>query len=344
MIKKSLIRAGRSAYSFDQTRGFTSGKTGFTLIELLVVIAIIAILAAIIFPVFASVRENARRASCMTNMKTISTALKQYELDNRKYPDFLFAPAIAANGSGCALINNKPVVATGGGAACTPEQASATGKLGGDFVDTKGNVVAQGGLYPEYVKTLNTFVCPNNSEFLPNGDPKFNQAPGTTDYPVTESKAYYDANTLDKTQSGSFEDKYGDATLPGLSFYKFDSYDANPAILKDGSGKALPRVSNGVSVVRYQRQWMPIANNPNPPLGTYPNTDDRTLRLYQNQLVWRNPSDDTVVTMCSYHATNSKVVVLYLSGTAKVLDLATLKERAATSDAALDFDTYKMTP
>ena len=42
---------------------------GFTLIELLVVIAIIAILAAILFPVFARARENARRASCQSNMK-----------------------------------------------------------------------------------------------------------------------------------------------------------------------------------------------------------------------------------------------------------------------------------
>ena len=36
-------------------------KRGFTLIELLVVIVIISILAAILFPVFARARENARR-------------------------------------------------------------------------------------------------------------------------------------------------------------------------------------------------------------------------------------------------------------------------------------------
>ncbi|RYF44776.1 MAG: prepilin-type N-terminal cleavage/methylation domain-containing protein, partial [Cytophagaceae bacterium] len=37
-----------------------TARKGFTLIELLVVIAIIAILAAILFPVFARARENAR--------------------------------------------------------------------------------------------------------------------------------------------------------------------------------------------------------------------------------------------------------------------------------------------
>ena len=47
----------------------TNGRSAFTLIELLVVIAIIAILAAILFPVFARARENARRSSCQSNLK-----------------------------------------------------------------------------------------------------------------------------------------------------------------------------------------------------------------------------------------------------------------------------------
>src|SRR5262249_11852373 len=54
---------------------------GFTLIELLVVIAIIVLIAAILFPVFAQVREKARQASCLSNLKQIGQATLLYLQD-----------------------------------------------------------------------------------------------------------------------------------------------------------------------------------------------------------------------------------------------------------------------
>jgi prepilin-type N-terminal cleavage/methylation domain-containing protein/prepilin-type processing-associated H-X9-DG protein len=68
----------------------------FTLIELLVVIAIIAILAAILFPVFARARENARRASCQSNLKQIGLGIMQYTQD---YDEQLPQRTVNVNGT-----------------------------------------------------------------------------------------------------------------------------------------------------------------------------------------------------------------------------------------------------
>jgi prepilin-type N-terminal cleavage/methylation domain-containing protein len=71
----------------SQKSGILARIRAFTLIELLVVIAIIAILAAILFPVFAQARENARKTSCLSNMKQISLGLMQYVQDyDERFP------------------------------------------------------------------------------------------------------------------------------------------------------------------------------------------------------------------------------------------------------------------
>lgn len=56
-------------------------KRAFTSLELLLTLSIVGLLAAILFPVFARARENARRSSCQSNLKQIGLGLKQYQQD-----------------------------------------------------------------------------------------------------------------------------------------------------------------------------------------------------------------------------------------------------------------------
>ena len=104
-------------------------QKGFTLIELLVVIAIIAILAAILFPVFARARENARKANCQSNLKQIGTAMAMYVQDYDEQYSWCCCPSSA-----------------------TPALRLAPGWCPWGSYD---------GLYQPYIKNSGVWVCPS---------------------------------------------------------------------------------------------------------------------------------------------------------------------------------------
>ena len=75
------------------------GRSAFTLIELLVVIGIIAVITAILFPVFAGIREKGRQTQCLSNERQLSMAVLQYAGDN---DETLFVAGEYARGLGWA--------------------------------------------------------------------------------------------------------------------------------------------------------------------------------------------------------------------------------------------------
>lgn len=65
-------------------------KKAFTLIELLTVIAIIGILAAILIPVVGAVRDSARNAQCISNLRQLGLASSLFENDYGHLPWGIF--------------------------------------------------------------------------------------------------------------------------------------------------------------------------------------------------------------------------------------------------------------
>ncbi len=135
-------------------------SSAFTLIELLVVIAIIAILAAILFPAFARARENARKTSCMSNMKQMGLGIIQYAQDyDEKYPQGYFYKDNAG--------------------------------------DTQGYVQWSGSVRP-YLKSDQLFVCPSDpSGGLPPTnphDPTYSFSPSTPPVDAQVPRISYSAN------------------------------------------------------------------------------------------------------------------------------------------------------
>ncbi len=135
MQPRSGIVKSRTGGIMKQRRAgvtFTAKPKGFTLIELLVVIAIIALLAAILFPVFARARENARKTSCQNSLKQIGLGFAQYVQD---YDETWVTP-------------DKP-----------------TGTVTPGVVCRDGNSPEDGweAWIMPYVKSWQLFVCPSNA-------------------------------------------------------------------------------------------------------------------------------------------------------------------------------------
>ncbi|WP_309717535.1 prepilin-type N-terminal cleavage/methylation domain-containing protein [Armatimonas sp.] len=284
-------------------------RAGFTLIELLVVIAIIAILAAILFPVAGTVQESARRGATMSNLQKIHQAISAYELDNREYPEFLFGPAICrANGlpdGSCAPSNfytmrETAALVTGRYRSTDPEY----------FASRNARRIFTKSLYPEYIRDLDTYKSGNNATRTPD-----NLVGLAARYSLLNGASYLPRTAASNPAFG----------LQDIPFYAYDSFDASPAVTDIISGA----INNNALVARYSRLWMPIVDNVTLDTALTP----AQVQIYQRQLFWARPPAETVVTMTTHHVPKGKILVLFQSGTAKVLDVRKLGQVPSAAPA-----------
>ena len=120
-------------------------RRAFTLIELLVVIAIIAILAAILFPVFAQAKEQAKKTACLSNTKQMALGIYMYTNDSDDiYPqnDYEQDPAGFM-----------------GGIAYNPANPNGTYQITWTY------------LVQPYIKNWGIFVCPSDNNVITTDNP-----------------------------------------------------------------------------------------------------------------------------------------------------------------------------
>ena len=256
-----IFRTAESNTPSSPRRRAAAPPLAFSLIEMLTVIAIIGVLAALIYPLLGAQQAKARRSACAANLSTIAGGLRMYRLDTGYYPPALYGFSHVANEG------------------------------------TPGTEVW--GLYPHWVRNATTFVCPNNQAGRQFGDKEATRLV----YEGTKAPVLTPPVVPQELRAGKWTTNSLPATLlfpSGIVFAVGDSYDVS--FMPTNGMKA----GAGSWERHYQLQWMPMLNllDPKTNLGTLSlagATAEERARTYSRQLVFRQPDDSTVVTMCTYH-------------------------------------------
>jgi prepilin-type N-terminal cleavage/methylation domain-containing protein len=249
------------SHNAPSPRRSAASRRAFSLIELLTVIAIIGVLAALLYPALAAQTSKARRNACAANLSSIAGGLRMYRIDTGYYPPVLY---------GFSHKNDE---------------------------GTPGTEVW--GLYPHWVRSTTAFVCPNNQAGRQLGEKEASRLV----YEDTKAPLLTPAVVPQELRAGKWTASSQASTLlypSGIAFAVGDSYDVS-FVPTNGM-----RAGNGSWERHYQLQWTPVLNllDPKTDLGALPlagGSREERARTYARQLVFRQPDDSTVVTMCTYH-------------------------------------------
>ena len=89
------------------------GRRGLTLMELLIVLVIIGLLATIAIPRVSGARERAFITTVMSDLKTMSSQMEIYQVENLTYPADVALLTELTISDGVNLVINEATVGTG---------------------------------------------------------------------------------------------------------------------------------------------------------------------------------------------------------------------------------------
>jgi prepilin-type N-terminal cleavage/methylation domain-containing protein len=300
----------------------------FTLIELLTVIAIIAILAAILFPIFATVREQTRQSSTLSKMHSIYVGARLFYEDEGRFPPSLFGYAEVP------LTN--PSAAGPFARPATPMDTNITSmdKATGSY--NTGNGLIRGYLFGEQVKDYVTFLNDDNI-----GHTKFQTTqvyyPTTSPYKpgqlvtwINPANSGMAGNGCPYTADIDFPCGDGEMTpcsqydgVPKL-FYIQDSMDIGPALDNQGHQLIDPMTNGPKYELHYSPDWtheLYNVSDPNPNNHCDVYGQDKP---YLTQLKYKNPpSESTIICWSTQHvatAGSPSTLILLASGTARKIN------------------------
>jgi prepilin-type N-terminal cleavage/methylation domain-containing protein len=339
--------------------------SGFTMIEILTVLAIIAILAAVIYPIFATILENGRQSTSISNLHDISTKVAQYELDNHKAPPVLFGYIYCQDktprGSHAYIdANTVPVPMDKALAQAESNYKSSTNPT----VDDPANWFP--GLYPTYIKDIAQFKDSNNQEvndtsmpFSGVTAPNVNVlCPDEDDAcpPAVPNATHYD---LVKALHTHTETGNPVVYLP-RGYYIADAYDVCLKVVGPNALADPASVANAY-VPRFQYAWTAIdktlackseklstdaptqqeiegrcvyrrADPTNPASTAMVLVDDK----YLHQIHWKSPPPRTYVTCTTYHVPQTgKILVLSESGNVRKVGYDEFTEHGPDADTII---------
>lgn len=300
---------------------FSGKRGGFTLTEILIVIGIITLLAGIVYPVLMHAKAKSKETQCITKMMRIYEAARLFESEQHKPADFIVVPVMqyianntgpvepydpttcdATVGRGAVPLNMTNGIVNGEIVALYPEYLQNTSDLRCPYADMPGPALGATDAaafvldpvftyYTDYAYGgISTGASPSNIE----NDPLFVAAENdSVDCSLDVAKLYRYCNYKEKADNppDPGDPKTGYVIDPKPYYlYKYCSYEYEKV---KGGGI----VDEFQDEAHYCTAWMYYNKDDDNNDGVPDHADPDV----EKQMRWRNPTEDTVITWCSYH-------------------------------------------